>query len=205
MCGRYITPDQAAIERHFALRTPAVFKPSFNVAPSQLAPVIRQDSEGKRHIDLLVWGYQPSWAKRAWINARAETAWSSSAFKTSALKRRCLVPAIGWYEWKGLRAPKQPYVLHLERFRPFAFAGIWTAIESRGIGWIRNFAIVTRPAEASIESIHDRMPAIVRSAEYDAWLDPETPAADAEHRPGKAARHPQLRRIELRQQTGERR
>lgn len=72
-------------------------------------------------------------------------------------------------------------MLHLERFRPFAFAGIWTAIESRGIGWIRNFAIVTRPPEASIESIHDRMPAIVRSAEYDAWLDPETPVADAEH------------------------
>jgi putative SOS response-associated peptidase YedK len=77
----------------------------------------------------------------------------------------------------GAETTKQPYVLHLERFRPFAFAGIWTAIESRGIGWIRNFAIVTRPAEASIESIHDRMPAIVRSAEYDTWLDPETPAA----------------------------
>jgi putative SOS response-associated peptidase YedK len=96
------------------------------------------------------------------------------------MKRRCLVPAAGWYEWQGTAAPKQPHVLHLDQFRPFAMAGIWTARESRGVGWVHNFAIMTRPAEPMIASIHDRMPAIIRSADYAAWLDPDTPAADAE-------------------------
>lgn len=127
MCGRFITPDQAAIEREWGLIGPVDFKQSYNLAPSQRAPVIRLEESGEMNLSLLTWGFQPGWAKRAWINARSETVYSSKAFASAARKRRCIVPAIGWYEWQGKKAPRQPYVFHRDGFLPFAFAGIWTA------------------------------------------------------------------------------
>lgn len=175
MCGRYLSPDAAAFERHFKLTPPEGYRRSFNVAPSQFAAVIRQ-REGHRVAELGVWGFQPAWAKRAWINARAETVFTSAAFRHAARASRCLVPAAGWYEWQGARAPKQPYVLYQDGFEPFAFAGIVTTADRNGERQT-TFAILTRAAATAIAGIHDRMPAVLSPADYAMWLDE---AADRE-------------------------
>ncbi|HEX5421460.1 MAG TPA: SOS response-associated peptidase, partial [Gammaproteobacteria bacterium] len=150
----------------------------YNVAPTQLVPIVRMDKEGRRQVALFAWNFQPGWAQRSWINARAESAWRNRAFAAAAAGRRCLVPAVGWYEWQGTRTPKQPHVLHLGDFRPFSFAGIWTARELPE-GWQHTFAILTRPAEGSIAAIHERMPAVVHPCHYEAWLSTETSAEEA--------------------------
>jgi putative SOS response-associated peptidase YedK len=173
MCGRFLTPDEAAFERHWGIAVPPNYFRSYNLAPTQLAAVIRRDGRGDRTAELLTWGFQPAWAKRAWINARSETVLESRAFEAAARRRRCLVPTLGWYEWQGRKAPKQPFLLHLDGFRPFAFAGIWTARETDE-GWLGSFAILTRPATPKLEAIHDRMPLIVIPERYEAWLDRDT-------------------------------
>ena len=179
MCGRYLTPDQAAIERYWGLASPPDYFPSYNVGPSQRAPVIRLDQHGNRGLSLLTWGYQPGWAKRAWINARSETVFTLKAFARAAQRHRCLVPALGWYEWQGSEAPKQPFVFHLEDFQPLAFAGIWTARETPD-GWQRSFAILTTEASGPLREIHERKPVVLNPDDYAAWLAPETSAEVAE-------------------------
>jgi putative SOS response-associated peptidase YedK len=173
MCGRYLTPDQAALERYWNLRAPADFTQSFNVAPSQLAPVVRAGDGGEWSLDLLTWGFQPVWAERSWINARSESVFESRAFASAARKRRCLVPAMGWYEWQGAKAPKQPYIFHRDGFAPFAFAGIWTGRETAE-GWLRSFAILTTAATGEMAQIHKRKPVVLDRAQHAAWLDAAT-------------------------------
>ena len=173
MCGRYITPEHGDIERHWNLVPHASYRQNFNTAPTQLVPVIFADDDGNTVLGAFRWGFQPHWAKRAWINARSETLFESRAFAPAAKKRRCLVPAVGWYEWQGSRSPKQPYLFHIDGFTPFAFAGIWTVREEEGES-LHNFAIVTRPAIESLEHLHNRMPVIVRRDEEAAWLSAQT-------------------------------
>jgi putative SOS response-associated peptidase YedK len=177
MCGRFLTPDQAALERYWELKAPADFVQSYNVAPSQLAPVVRMDKDGQLQIHMLVWGYQPDWAKRAWINARSETVFTVKAFATAAHKHRCLVPAMGWYEWQGKEAPRRPFVFHRNGFAPFAFAGIWTARKTPD-GWVRSFAILTTQATGALREIHDRKPVVLDREHHTAWLAPATPVED---------------------------
>jgi len=179
MCGRYLTPEQAALEKHWRLASPPDYFPSYNVAPSQLAQVVRADGAGGWRINMLIWGYQPGWAGRAWINARAESAFKAKAFAPAARKHRCLVPAIGWYEWQGEQAPRQPYVFHLDGFQPFAFAGIWTARETPE-GWRRSFAILTTEATGPLREIHHRKPLVLNPGDYSAWLSPATSLEDAQ-------------------------
>lgn len=169
MCGRYLSPDEAAFERHFKLTPPEAYRRSFNVAPSQFAAIIRH-RDGRQVAELGIWGFQPAWAKRAWINARAETVFTSAAFRYAARASRCLVPAAGWYEWQGERAPKQPYVLYRDGFEPLAFAGIAISAERDGEKQT-TFAILTRAAATAIAGIHDRMPAVLAPENYAAWLD----------------------------------
>jgi putative SOS response-associated peptidase YedK len=177
MCGRFLTPDQAALERYWELKAPADFVQSYNVAPSQLAPVVRMDKDGQLQMHMLVWGFQPGWAKRAWINARSETVFTVKAFATAALKHRCLVPAMGWYEWQGKEAPRKPFVFHRDGFQPFAFAGIWTARETSE-GWQRSFAILTTDATGALCEIHDRKPVVLDPEHHTAWLAPTTSLDD---------------------------
>jgi len=179
MCGRYLTPAEADLERHWGLSAPPDYARSYNVAPSQLAPIVRVDPDGRRDLSLATWGFRPGWAKRAWINARSETAFALKAFASAASKRRCLVPAAGWYEWQGAQAPKQPFVFRLDGFAPFAFAGIWTGRQVDGV-WQRSFAILTTEAHGPLRAIHDRKPVVVAPADYDAWLDGATPRDRAE-------------------------
>lgn len=178
MCGRFLTPEESAFERYWGLRAPDGYSRSFNVAPSQLAPVIRVDPEGAPRAHLLRWGFRPAWAKRGWINARSEGVFASKAFASAARKRRCLVPAAGWYEWQGEEAPKRPHVFYREGFAPFAFAGIWTGRETEE-GTERSFAILTRPAPEPLAPYHDRMPVVLDTAESEIWLSPSASVDEA--------------------------
>lgn len=178
MCGRYLTPDQAALERHWNLQAPADYFQSYNVAPSQLAPVVRANLEGQWEIGMITWGFQPVWAERPWINARSETVFTTKAFASAAKKRRCLVPAMGWYEWQRGAAPRRPYVFHLAGFAPFAFAGIWTARKIDG-QWVRSFAILTTEATGPLRDVHHRKPVVLGREKYDSWLGSGTGPNDA--------------------------
>lgn len=169
MCGRFLTPEESAFERYWALEAPAGYSRSFNVAPSQAAAVLRMSPDGVVRADMLRWGFQPPWAERAWINVRAETVFGAKAFAAAARRRRCLVPAAGWYEWQGDAAPKRPHVFHRDSFVPFTFAGIWTGRETED-GWQRSFAILTRPAAAALATYHPRMPVVLDPDEAAAWL-----------------------------------
>lgn len=173
MCGRYITPEAGDIERHWDLVPAEPFRQNFNTAPSQLAPVILLDDDGQPVVRAFKWGFQPHWAKRAWINARSETLFESRTFAPAARSRRCLVPAVGWYEWQGSKAPKQPWIFHVDGFKPFAFAGIWTAREEEDEA-VYNFAIMTRSATAELTHLHNRMPVMIHREDEQAWLSGET-------------------------------
>jgi putative SOS response-associated peptidase YedK len=194
MCGRYLTPDEAAFERHFGVPAPSGYFSSYNVAPSQAAPVVYVDAAGERSAAMLEWGFQPAWAKRGWINARSETVFTSNAFAEAARERRCLVAAAGWYEWQGDAAPKQPYVHYAADFEPIAMAGIWTSSVRDGERR-RTFAVLTRPASAALAHVHDRMPAVLAQDAYVAWLGPATPRGELLHLLEVSGRAVETRRI----------
>lgn len=176
MCGRYLTPAEAALERAWEIRAPTGYRQSYNLAPSQRAPVLMPAADGGVEPGLMVWGFQPAWAKRAWINARSETVFSSRAFVAAARRHRCLVPAVGWYEWQGASAPRQPWLFHREDFAPFAFAGIFTPPADDREG---NFAILTAEAVPGLAEIHGRMPVVLGEGEQQQWLDPGLGEGDA--------------------------
>ena len=195
MCGRYeINATPQELRAHFGDLVPAeswqaftAFS-SYNVAPSLSVPVVRfSKRSGENVIDRLTWGFQPQWAKRSWINARSDTLFESTAFREAAKKRRCLIPATGWYEWQetgGKR--KQPYYLHLDDV--FAFAGVWTARKLNESDWQTTFAIITTDAGGVAAQIHDRMPLVMNAQDYAAWLNPLTAEPAALLSPFDAAR-----------------
>jgi putative SOS response-associated peptidase YedK len=185
MCGRYITPDQAALEREWG-QLPRDFEyfPSYNFAPTMRGPVfIDRDEDMKklnarqRAIVLMTWGFQPHWAKRSWINARAETVFEARAFARDAERHRCFVMAAGWYEWTGDKAARQPHLFKRKDGRSCAFAGIWTnrKVEDQ---WISTYAILTTDANELSAPIHNRMPLVLDPLAYDAWLWPGSDPQD---------------------------
>jgi len=177
MCGRYLTPDEAALERAWHLAAPEGYLQSFNLAPSQLAPVVVGGEDGSRRLTQFKWGFQPHWAKRAWINARSETVFDSRAFAKAARRSRCLVPAVGWYEWQGDKPPRQPWLFHLDGFTPFAFAGIW---EQDGSDGTATFALLTTAAAPAIAEIHGRMPLVLAESDHERWLATDCDRSEAE-------------------------
>src|SRR5579883_496480 len=133
MCGRYslATPWQRLAEK-FGIRiqdVPEMFNhPRFNVAPSQMVPAVRVEADGERHLAALRWGFVPSWSKDgkiAPINAMSESVGDKPMFRSAIRKRRCLVPADGFYEWMKSGARKQPFHFRLRSGEPFGMAGIW--------------------------------------------------------------------------------
>ena len=182
MCGRFARYSLSReLERYFNAH-PAAFEiqPNYNVAPAQEIPVIIQQ-EGERHIKKRHWGLVPFWAKdisigSRMINARVETVTSKPAFRTALKQRRCLVPANGFYEWKGKAGSKQPYFFHLPSGEPFAFAGLWEAWESKGAPSApdpyKSCTIITTDASEAVKDIHNRMPLILKPEAYEEWLDP---------------------------------
>jgi putative SOS response-associated peptidase YedK len=188
MCGRFTFTDPDAALRHlFGYDGPALdIAPRYNVAPTQLCTVVRPAPGCKRAIAALRWGLVPAWAKdrrigASLINARAETLGEKPAFRAAFAKRRCLVPADGFYEWQGEGKDKRPFRIALAGNRPFALAGIWERWRDPAAADavpVESFAIVTCEAAPAIAAIHHRMPVIVPPEHFAAWLDAEgRPAA----------------------------
>ncbi len=173
MCGRYASFLPAeALARLFRTANPLPnFAPSWNIAPSQAAPVVRLHPETKaRHLDLLRWGLLPHFVKDAGharrpINAQAETHASSGMFRGAFVRRRCLVPANSFYEFKTTANGKQPYALARADGQVLALGGIWESWRGSGDGVERTFAIITTDPNAEAAPIHDRMPLIVEPAD----------------------------------------
>ncbi len=184
MCGRYTLrrADLAAAALR-ALQQPTfeefseIHRPGlYNIAPSQSVPVVRLNGEGQRTIGLVRWGLIPSWSKELPklqpINARAETVATSGMFRQALERRRCLVPADGFYEWQGAKPPKQPYFMRLADDGIFAFAGLWERWRvSENKEPLDTFTIITTSASETMSPIHSRMPVILDQADYDKWLD----------------------------------
>ena len=176
MCGRYALhshPDVIALQ--FGLSVPPDWKPRYNIAPTQLSPVVRIDEGNGREFALLRWGLIPAWAKDAsigarMINARAETVSSKPAFRSAFRRRRCLVPADGYYEWQGEAGRKQAYLIRPAAEGPFAMAGLWEQWHAPDGGIVESFAVITANAAEAISMVHDRMPVIISAADYEPWL-----------------------------------
>ncbi len=185
MCGRYLRrSDKQRIAEAFHLGVlPEGFPlpPDYNVAPSTFQPVIRLSRDtGEREIVLMRWGLVPYFAKSLaeWkgfstINAKAETVQERALWRGPFEKRRCLVPADGFYEWLKISPKsKQPYAYTLSNGAPFAFAGLWDAWRNSSNGeWLQTFAIITTTANELTGKVHDRMPVILHPRDYDRWLE----------------------------------
>lgn len=181
MCGRYtLTTPPQLVRGLFHLSEVPRLGPRFNIAPTQETPVIRRLT-GERRLDLLRWGLVPPWAEKpsnGMINARAETAATKPSFRSSFRRRRCLVLADGFYEWrKAVGDRKQPFYFQLPDGQPFALAGLWERWE-RGVPPFESFTILTTEANQIVGRVHPRMPVMLRPGAHSAWLDPDLRDAD---------------------------
>lgn len=181
MCGRFtLHASTEEIAREFDLATMPALAPRYNIAPSQALLAIRLD-EGQRRSVPLRWGLVPHWAtdpKIAYkmINARGETVADKPSFRDAFKKRRCLIPADGFYEWKKLGKAKQPYHIRRVEGRPFAFAGLWERWQPPNGEPLETCTIVTTTANAVLAELHERMPVMLLPEAYAEWLDPTRPA-----------------------------
>jgi putative SOS response-associated peptidase YedK len=195
----------AVLIKHFQLGLEAarqlpLFEPRYNIAPTQDILVVRAAVKvGERELALLRWGLIPVWAKGPQggpplINARGETVAEKSTFRHALRRRRCLIPADGFFEWQQTpgvtsRGKKQPYLIHRRDDGPLAFAGLWDSWISKGQPRagsnplrIESCTIVTTAANATLAPLHERMPVILSPGDYERWLDPAVrePAAVAD-------------------------
>lgn len=191
MCGRFTlrSPGNLIIEQFdldfqsdplFALR------PRYNIAPTQAVPVIRRE---ERDVSLLKWGLVPFWAKdpkggARMINARSETVATKPAFRSAFKKRRCLVPADGYFEWIKEGKKKKPFWIRMKDERPFLMAGLWEQWSENGedsagdAESLETFTVLTTSSNSLTEDIHDRMPVILSPNDYQQWLDPAVQTSD---------------------------
>ena len=184
MCGRFASQLPAElIAQLFRTSNPLPnLAPSWNVAPTQAAMVIRRHPEsGERHLDLLRWGLVPHFTKdlkacKRPINARSETIATSGMFRGALKTRRCLVPADAFYEWKALPNGKQPFAIARTDGSPLAFAGLWESWRDPAGDVLRTFTIATTAANTDMAPLHDRMPVILEQEAWPRWLSQE--AAD---------------------------
>jgi putative SOS response-associated peptidase YedK len=178
MCGRFTlraAPQELAQE--FDLFDWPELTARYNIAPTQAVPVVRLSADGKqREAVLMRWGLIPSWATdpkigNRMINARADSVAVKPAFRAAFKRRRCLVPADGFFEWQKGATPKKPFHIHLASGRPFAMAGLWEQW-GHDSDSLQSFTIITTDANDQLKALHDRMPVILEKKDYDAWLNP---------------------------------
>jgi putative SOS response-associated peptidase YedK len=187
MCGRFTlrTPLTVLAQQFLfelgELPADLNLMPRYNIAPTQSVATVRQLAAGQpRQLALVHWGLMPSWAKdlkdaAKMINARAETLADRPAYRTAFARRRCLVLADGYFEWKKVGKQRQPFYFRLQDERPFAFAGLWERWWGPNGGDgppLESCAIVTTAANERAAAFHDRMPVILEPDNYDLWLDP---------------------------------
>ena len=180
MCGRFtLRASPEAVADEFGLDEVPELSARHNIAPGREIATIRAGGAGAARICAMhSWGLVPGWAKdpaigQRMINARAETVAEKPAFRSAFRRRRCLIPADGFYEWASGPAPKQPYHIAREDGALFGFAGLWELWQARDGREITSCTIVTTRANATLQRVHDRMPVILDPADYAAWLDPE--------------------------------
>lgn len=182
MCGRFVQfSSLRTLENHFNFQaSPADISANYNVAPTQMVLAIIQREECR--LEYIHWGLVPSWAKNLsgasrLINARAETVATKPSFRAAFKRRRCLIPADGFYEWHGEKGHKQPWYITVAGDRPIAFAGLWEMWRSTDPQTeqqdYRSCTIITTEASKSVQDIHHRMPVILYPGVYEKWLDPE--------------------------------
>ena len=176
MCGRYtLTSAPEAIRALFRYAEQPNFPPRFNVAPTQPIGIVRL-SEGKRQFALVRWGLLPSWVKdpkdfSLLINARGESVLDKPAFRNAMKRRRCLIPADGFYEWQAGGERKRPFYVRAKAGGPLAFAGLWETWTGPNGEELETAAIVTTRANRTLAPIHDRMPVILAPEAFDLWLN----------------------------------
>lgn len=176
MCGRYtLTVDPKTLQAEFNIPVPENLAPRYNIAPTQPVPVIVAEN-GSPHFDAFRWGLIPSWAKdprigNKLINARAETIAEKPSFRAAFRRRRCLIPADGFFEWQKTPHGKQPVFIHLKNRRPLAFAGLWERWFSPDGSEILSCTIITTAPNDLLAEVHNRMPVILPPDARNLWLD----------------------------------
>jgi putative SOS response-associated peptidase YedK len=179
MCGRYmLTTPVDALRQLFLFTERPNLAPRYNIAPTQEVPIVRRTRDGAgRELIMVRWGLVPYWADdpkigNRLINARRESVARTAAFREAYQRRRCLVPADGFFEWQKEGRTRQPLLVRRKDQAPFAFAGLWERWPQPGGGVLRSCTIITCPANKLIAPLHDRMPVILASEDYERWLDP---------------------------------
>jgi len=186
MCGRFaqFTSGQALEEQFEASYAGDRLPARYNVAPGTPILICRAERDGRRRLDPAHWGLIPSWAKDRkigyrTINARAETVAEKPAFRAAFRRRRCLIPADGFYEWQASADGKQPFFIRRGDRCPFAFAGLWEGWTDPESGEsLESATIIVTTANERLRPIHDRMPVILDPEDYAAWLDPRASERD---------------------------
>lgn len=179
MCGGFtlrLNPD-----RFLKVKEPGrygAFKPIYNARPGELLPIVTE--EHPQQLTLAIWDFVPQWAThgkaRGVINARAESLIEKPYFRSAVTKRRCLIPADGFYEWESVGSVKKPHFFHVRDDKPFAFAGVYD--ERPGQDGVLGFAIITTVPNELVGRIHTRMPVMLTDTLQDVWLSSDTPVSD---------------------------
>jgi len=186
VCGRYVSVSPPALLAELMhadeIRAETV-EPDYNVTPRAEMPIVAETKDHVRVLDRVRWGLVPSWAKDLsigdkLINARADGLSEKPAYRRAFERRRCLVPADGFYEWRAVpgQKVKQPYFIARADREPMAFAGLYEVWRDRKVPdapWLRSFAIVTTEANEKLAPIHSRMPVVLPEPAWNAWLDPD--------------------------------
>lgn len=176
MCGRFvITSPPAALRQIFGYLEQPNFPPRYNVAPTQPVPVVILENGG-RHFRLMRWAFLPAWVKdprtfTVLINARSETVLDKPAFRDAIQRRRCLIPADGYYEWQASDGRKRPYFIHRRDGAPFALAALaetWVGPNGEELDTV---AVVTAPASRDLAVLHHRVPVTLMPDDFARWLD----------------------------------
>jgi putative SOS response-associated peptidase YedK len=181
MCGRYVVAyDPETLVSGFSLTRVQPFPRRWNVAPQSPVPVVYETREGERVAELMRWGLVPHWARDAAIghklnNARAEGVFDKPSFRQAVRRRRCILPASGFYEWQagaGAKAPKQPWYISAEDGKPLAMAGLFEAWRPDDTAeWLLTCCVITTEPNALMAPIHERMPVLLAPADWALWLD----------------------------------
>ena len=186
MCGRFtLTARAEDVADQFGLPAVPALAPRYNIAPTQSVPAVRARVELLgRELVFARWGLIPAWASdpaigARMINARAETVAEKPAYRSAFARRRCLVPADGFYEWRAVAGKKQPVCFRSRDGRPFAFAVLWEQWAAPSGEVLSSCAILTTQANELVRPIHERMPVIVAPHHYDVWLGTQAASSEA--------------------------
>jgi len=188
MCGRFalFAPGQDVAEQ-FGVVVDHEMEPRYNIAPTQPVAAVRLNANSdKRELTYLTWGLIPSWAKdpkigSRMINARSETAAEKPSFRAAFKRRRCLIPASGFYEWQKLGDRKQPTFIHGVDKGLMGLAGLWEVWHSSDGSFVQSCTILTTQPNELMAPIHNRMPVIIAPEDYSMWLDPGPRPEDGLH------------------------